>query len=552
MDVGLPGRPVSLGLDSGLAKQRGEPEWWLMRLGQRLEAERPRFDRLEAYWSGNPPLPQGNRRMRDAYRRLQRQARTNFGSLVAEAVLERLKVIGFRAGGESNDDADKEAWRWWQHNHLDADAGLTHRAAVVLSRSYVIVGDDPDDESMPLVTVEDPRFVIHEVSPTDRRKVIAALKTWFDDTENSHFAVLYLPDTIYYFRSNETSTSQDTLWKPERWTPDLTLTPDGSARNPDGVVPVVPFINRPTLSGNNGLGEFEDVLDVLDRINTVILDRLVISAMQAYRQRWAKGVKLQDEEGNDINAFDPGADLLWAVEDDAASFGDFQPTDVTPIVKAAEADVQHLSAITRTPPHYILSGIVNASGDALAAAETGLTSKVHERQQEFGESWEQVYRLVGMRIGQVIPVDAEVLWKNAQFRSMTEMASAALQLASAGVPWRTRMRLLDMTPADIERMEAERMQDAMTAALMQPMVNPQLGVAAPVTGAPGAGPQGSIDAKPAAKGNSSDSSSAPRNGGNQASDDTRWQALYLRARSLGVKGASAMNEAQLLAAVGSA
>jgi hypothetical protein len=542
-----------------MANHRGSPEWWLMRLGKRLESERPRFDRLESYWSGNPPLPQGNRRMREAYRRLQRLARTNFGSLVAEAVLERLKVIGFRAGGDSTDDADKEAWRWWQHNHLDADAGLVHRAAVVLSRSYVIVGDDPDDPTMPLVTVEDPRFVIHEASPTNRRKVDAALKTWFDDTENTHFAVLYMPDTVYYFRSTQAAgglLDTDTVWKPERWTPDLTLTPDGSAPNPDGVVPVVPFINRPALTpGTSGMGEFEDVLDVLDRINTVILDRLVISAMQAYRQRWAKGVRMTDEEGNDTNPFDPGADLLWAVEDDAAAFGEFQPTDVTPIVKAAEADVQHLSAITRTPPHYILSGIVNVSGDALAQAETGLTSKVQERQAEFGEAWESVYRLVGMRAGRKISDDAEVLWKNPQFRSMTEMASAALQLASAGVPWRTRMRMLDMTPADIERMETERMQDAMTAALLQPMVSPQLGVGAPVTGAsmtgsPGAGPKGSVDEKPPTR--KSDGGSAPHNAGNTAADDTRWQALYLRARSLGVKGASAMNEAQLLAVVGSA
>jgi hypothetical protein len=39
----------------------------------------------------------------------------------------------------------------------------------------------------------------------------------------------------------------------------------------------------------------------------------------------------------------------------------------------------------------------------------------------------------------------------------------------AGVPWRTRMRLLDMSPSEIDRMEAERAHDAMLAAALAPL-----------------------------------------------------------------------------------
>ncbi len=554
-------------IDDASSKTPGSPEWWLLRLGRRLADDAPRFHRLESYWRGNPPMPHGNRRMRDAYRRLQRMARTNFGVLVAEAVLERLKVMGFRAGSDATEDADKAAWAWWQRCGLDADAGLVHRAAVVLSRAYVIVGDDPDEPGQPLVTVEDPRQVIHESSPTNRRKVVAALKTWWDDVENAQMAVLYLPERIHYFRTEgvsvESAGQARELWRTQSWTPDIALDPTGSVPNPDGVVPVVPFINRPDMRGE-GLGEFEDVIDILDRINTVVLDRLVISAMQAYRQRWAKGVKLTDEDGNDTTAFDPGADLLWAVEDAEAQFGEFSVTDLTPLVKSIESDVQFLSAITRTPPHYILAGIVNASGDALSVAETGLTSKVGERQIEFGESWEAVYRLVGKRQSREIPYDAEVLWKDPQFRSLTEMASASVQLKGADVPWRTRMRLLDMTPAEIDRMEAERVQDAMTMALMQPLLQP----AAQGPYQPGAPtPAGPIDPEGAI----SEAASATRDGrgpnritrsnrggrtdggasgATSLGEGTSWDELYERAKAAGIRGASRMSKAQLAQLVG--
>lgn len=66
-------------LDDAASRKAGTPEWWLLRLGKRLADDADRFDKLERYWRGDPPYPFGNVRMREAYRRLQRLARTNFG-----------------------------------------------------------------------------------------------------------------------------------------------------------------------------------------------------------------------------------------------------------------------------------------------------------------------------------------------------------------------------------------------------------------------------------------------------------------------------------------
>ena len=453
------------------AASPGSPDWWLLRLGRRLEDDRPRLDRLSAYWAGNHPLPFGNKRMRQAYRRFQRMARTNFMALVAESLLERLKVVGFRAGSDATEQTDKRAWKWWQANDLDAVSGLVHRAAVVMSRAYVIVGRDPQRPGQPLITGEDPRQVIHEEDPGNRRILLAALKTWWDDIDMRHRAVLYLPDDVHYYQTAPQGEPEphETLWQAGKWGTEKDAEP-----NPSGVVPVVPFRNRPNLCGDC-LGEFEDITDIQDRINMQVLDRMVISTMQAYRQRYATGVDATDEEGRPTAAFDPGADLLWVVPDEHAKFGDFSATDLSGVIEAVEADVQALGSVSRTPPQYMLGKIVNAAGEALAAAETGLCMKSIERLTEYSASWEQVYRQAGVIIGEEIPDDAEVLWADPQFRSMAEKAAASVQLVAAGVPWRTRMTMLDFTPQEIDRMTVERVSDAMLQLSLAP--SPQPGAA---------------------------------------------------------------------------
>ncbi|MGH3448908.1 MAG: phage portal protein [Nocardioidaceae bacterium] len=251
-----------------------------------------------------------------------------------------------------------------------------------------------------------------------------------------------------------------------RWSPD----PDtDDAANPLGQVPVVRFVNRPQLDGS-GVGEFEDVIDVQDRINNAVLDRLVITKMQAYRQRWAKGIDTEDEDGNPLDVpFVPGVDLLWAVANPDVEFGDFTEADIRQVLAAVRDDIQDLSAVSRTPPHYLLGQMTNISGEALTAAEAGLVSKARNRIATFGESWAQVMRLTFAYRGQDAP-DMETLWADPQQHSEVELADAAVKKQQAGVTWRQRMRDLQYSPQTIDRMESERMQDALQAAVAAPLV----------------------------------------------------------------------------------
>lgn len=463
----------------------GSGRYWLQRLGKQLEADLPDLELLQRYRCGDHPLPDNHPRAKDTFRQLQRKARSNYTGLVVESVRERARPVGFRTGGKGTQTMDKDAWDLWQANSLDAECGIVHAQSLTFGRSYVLVGP-PDETGFPVVTAEDPRQVTHVADPVRRRKVRAALKMWFDDETGLNHAVVYTAETIYYYVKPK-DRGYRPMFNQARWKDD-TSEGDGTgqAGNILGVVPVVPFINRPDAKPQ-GVGEFADVLDIQDRINAVVFDRLVIGRMQAFRQRWAKGIKFEDENGNPTAPFEPGADLLWAVEDEKAQFGDFAETDLKPLLDATRADVNDLAAITRTPPHYLLGAMVNLSGDALKAAETGLISKVKDRMTEWGESWEQVNRIAGLYTERVVPIDAELMWADPESRSDAELADAGLKKQTIGVPWRQNMEDLGYTPVQIARMRTERAADAMLAVASQPVAAQQV---APPTGTQEVTPSG--------------------------------------------------------------
>lgn len=447
--------------------------WWLTRLYTELMSPDTQgyLALMNNYNNGQHRLPEGHKRMRAAFRALQRYARANYTGLVANSVLERLEVTGFSTGADAAQSQDKKAWQIWQANRLDVNSTLVHGAALVFSRSYVIVGPNKKDPTTPLITAEDPRQVISALDPSDRTTVLAALKVYDDDIFNLRHAVLFLPAKVYYFQATlpKTKDVRELLREPEMVFDDddptsMITDETGSVPNPLGEVPVVAFVNRPQLDGT-GIGEFEDVIDVQDRINNAILDRLVISKMQAYRQRWMSGVSMKDENGNPLTPLQPGADLVWSVEDDKAKFGDFDQTDLTPVLKATSADVTDLAAISRTPPHYLLGAIVNISGDALQAAEAGLVSKCRDRIRSYSDSWESVMRLAFKLINIDLPPDTQTQWSDPALYTLTSRGDAAIKFSAAGVPWSYAMRVLNYTPQEIEKMRQEKIQDALLTAL---------------------------------------------------------------------------------------
>jgi hypothetical protein len=440
----------------------GSEGWWFAKLLKQLGERQDRLNLLDAYYRGEAPLPEGAQSCKQAYREFQKKSRTNFASLVVEAVRERMIPTGFRTGATDDDLGDDEAWRIWQANQLDADAALVHRAALSMGDAYVIVGGvDPATEA-PLITGEDPRQVITAHDPRNRRKIIAALKVFCDYDLGFDFAYLYLPGRVLVAgrRASESGMlSYDAGgWD---WAPDLFGT------LPALVVPVVRFSNRADLAGHS-MGEFEDVTDVLDRINFMLLQRLVIAAVQAFKQRAIKGdLPTIDANGDEIDyngMFRADAGALWHLPEGTDIWESTQ-ADLGGILSSVRHDIQDLAAVTRTPLFYLTPESNQGSAEGGSLAREGLVFKTEDRMAQSGESWEQVMSLAFLFAGdqeRAARGDMEVVWASPERFSLAERYSSAVQAQAAGVPWRSVMTdVLQFSPQKVARMEAERATDVL-------------------------------------------------------------------------------------------
>lgn len=465
------------------ASEVESPGWWLQRLGKKILDERddridedgevePGLDTLRKYAENRAPLPRvPGVDPREAHEWM-KDARTNWASLVIDSPAERLRVDGFRFGEPDDDSddarkADAEANRIWQENSLDADADLVHYGALSQRRAFVLV--ERGDDGRPVLTHETPRQVAVEHEQGSRRKLAAGLKMWRDDWTGNTRATLWTPQTIYEFvTKSDAPTFSGHAAALRGW--DAFALPnqgDGSRANDLGAVPFGVFTNRRNRR-LSGFAEHEDVLTVQNRINLSLI--MLVAAMKygAFRQRWASGLEVDEDPmtGEKIQPYKLDIKSLWTSGDPETKFGEFAATDLKPYVAAVQAAVQDLAAISRTPPHYLIGAIVNVSGDALKAAETGLISKVGDRQRNFGESWEAVMRLAFRVLGdetKATSYAAETIWRDPESRTVAELADAAVKKSTAGVPWRQRMEDMGYTPAQISRMEIDRAADALNA-----------------------------------------------------------------------------------------
>ena len=442
-------------------------DWWLLRLLGKLRKRNDHLNRLQEYVDGTQGVPlNANRATREAYRRLARMAGTNYAELIVEAVRERMTPTGFRTGAEGDELGDREAWRIWQANSLDADHSIIDRTALSLGVAYAIVGPIDAELEAPLITAEDPRQVITDQDPARRRSVLAGLKTYADDIAAEDVAYLYLPGRVLQARRRrgaEGFPAADSEWE---WSSDESTGVD--------VVPVVPFILRPSTVAGVGQAEFERHTQILDRINYTMLNRLEAMTMQAFRQRAIKGLPLTDSTGADIDyddvfSADPGA--LWQLPA-TAEMWESGLIDLTPILESIKADARDLAAVTRTPMTYLFPDAAGQSAEGAALAREGLVFKTQDRIAQASESYETVMALAFAFAGDTVRArrsDMEVLWSPPERFSLAERADAAVKASSAGVPWRTVMAdIFQFSPQQIDRMESERATDVLMSDLFAP------------------------------------------------------------------------------------
>jgi hypothetical protein len=468
--------------------------WWMQYLWRKLAAEQKRFQILEDYRCGRPNLVLGSEALRSAFHRFQRVARSNFADVIVQAMVERMAVRSIRTAADATDNGDERAQAMWKANALDIFQSDVYRMMATFGMGFASLAEAETDGEFPIITVEDPRQVVAIQDPGNPLKTVAAFKLYNDPMAGQDVAVLWLPGRkVVATRDRQARPApptQQNLTGPAPLTKvsfspaSFTIDEERSETYTVQDIPVVPFGNR------DHVGEFELHLDLLDRINHMILQRIVIATLQAFKQRAIiladsatddpndpRGLPTHDDAGNEIDyddlfSADPGA--LWRLPVGAHIWESTQ-ADIGGILDAVKADAMHLAVVTRTPFSMFTPDAANQSAEGAQLQREGLVFKVEDRDRIAGRSWAEVISIGFKMMGDDARSPVEKItvdWVPAERYSLAEKSQA--DSLATSLPWAQKMRLIwQMDPAEVAIASAQRSSDAMLAALAAPAGPPK-------------------------------------------------------------------------------
>lgn len=406
------------------------PLWWVKRLYDQLKKQREVFELFDAYYRGCPPrVPWLAEQAQDEFRRVLSLSNSNYMGLVVDAMVERQIVEGFRIG--KNLAADMPTWDIWQANNLDATSDQVLLEAAIGGCSFMLIAPpDGTSDGQPLIYAEHPMQATVEYEPgSGRRRRAAGLKVWQDDWSGRQMATLYLPKEVYKFQAPKplVGGAPEPRWEKrevdgERW----------PAPNPLGEVPLVEVANNPRML-TGGVSELADVVVIQDRINKTLADRLMTQDFGAFPQKWAKGYPDKDADGNE-NRIDIGRDRMVTSDAPETQFGQWEAAPLDPYSAAKREDVKDIASRTRTPAQYLLGEMSNVNGETLKASESGLVSKVRQRNRTAGEGLEETMRLARKAAGKPTVETIETKWRNPEFRTEGELVDSLTKMATLKVP----------------------------------------------------------------------------------------------------------------------
>ena len=400
-----------------------------------LDKDSGRMGKIQRYFDGEHDLPYMPDAAEEEYKLLARRAITNWIPLLVNTPAQGLYVDNYRKNGEDpfsqlEDSPEWEAWQRsqmaaWQNpiyvdafkfghtfvlTSLDDKGDLIYRG--LSARRTVALYEDPVGESAPAVAVYVKKW------PGKGRGGL--LRVWDDTTE---YEVTY----------------------PVSGPPEVT------SAVPHGLdeCPVTRLYAYMDLEGNSW-GLVEPFMQVQDRINQTIFDLLVAQTYNSFEVRTVTGMAppmrmtyneelgvaepLLDDQGNpQPDRVYLNASRFMYAEDKDAKFSSLPGGDLSGFIASAELAIRHLSALSQTPPHFLLGQIANISAEALEAAEVSLSRKIDGFRDGFGESWERCFRLGSKLLG----VDGgddysgEVIWRDLGASSLAQSADALGKFAES-------------------------------------------------------------------------------------------------------------------------
>lgn len=441
----------------------GSDDWYLVKCAEQLGKGFPRLQMLDSYRDGSFVVPvEADPAVREAYKKFAKKARLTFADTICVQKVGRLNLRGFRTSAEDDKNGDKEATRLMRANRLRVQFADVFDRKSVHGAAYMVVG--LDDEKIPFVTMRDGWTVATMQNAIRPWLADAAVIATYDAFAQMDVLTLLRPG---YMRVAAKSAEQSNIPQDgTEWSPGTDWEWQGGATRLGFTerVPVVRFENP------NGLGEFENHIDSIDRVTEDILQRLTITAMQAFRQRAVTpgdGKPLPerypedhpDAPGEKINydeIYKGGPAALWFLPE-GAKIWESAPTDIRGLIEAEAKDLEHVAAVTSTPL-YALSPNTNQSAEGSKLARDSIRTRVRALQERDSESAAMVMSLLFEASGDQARAEVEAIetmWGPMEHTTKADVAEAARAAQQAGKSQRfIDEYIFELSP---EQMELEAM-----------------------------------------------------------------------------------------------
>jgi hypothetical protein len=472
------GNQIQPGMNLGINPALMTPRDWLNVLTRRVDFGWVRIELLRSYVDGNAPLPEMGSNTREAWQKFQRESRTNWGALIVESVVNRLIPNGITVAGENDSKLARQAQAIWTRNRMNSVFREWVRYGLTFRQSYLTVWKDDDGKS--LITADSPESMGVSVNPLQPWRVRAAVRWWRDLDMQEDQAIVWGTTSSQKFKRTLLSLNAPTnppnnmmYYLPVRLLGEWYGIGEPNVTNQ---LPPVVVYNNPIFCG-----EFETHIDLINRINREILERLTTSAIQAFRQRAMKGgLPTHDSKGNVIDwgvIFEPAPGAIWDLPE-GIDIWESQPTDITPMLGACKDDIRQLSAMTSTPFPVLMPDNANQTAEGADAARDAHIFKCGERLAEAKAGIEACLTLALKTEGADLSPDkgsdqtedkrVEVLFKPVDRVTIAEMYAAAQAASAAGESWPSIARnILGYSPEQIAQDALDKLNEAMRAAMFQ-------------------------------------------------------------------------------------
>jgi len=288
-----------------------------------------------------------------------------------DTINDRQQVRSLILPGEET--ADPQLRAIWDANNMSSHVGMFNRDRMIYGRSFLSVGTNEADASLPLVRVESPREMTALVDV--RREEMLAAARFYGSTETDPGPTqltLYQPNVTVWVTKAEGG----------KW-----LEVDRDEHNL-GAIPVVMHLNRRMSGGWTGESQMTDLIGLVDSAARSLTNLQFAQEAHGIPRMWMTGVAkgdFIDSSGNPIPQFEAYFDAIHMLTSKDAKIGQLDAADLKNFETSLDIYGRQAAIVTGFPARYFgLTSSNPPTEGAIRADEATLIRSTEAQNEEVG------------------------------------------------------------------------------------------------------------------------------------------------------------------------